>query len=179
VAMFDFSAIKNALKNVGDEHQKLLTKLEKLKRERDEVAASPIPKNELKEKIVGLLDSVSNNYPKQLLNDFRHQVVGEPMTHPEIRIGNILRNGTGNSVSANTLLYLLRDQIAEGIKRAVDEMPYPGPEGLPTAEREAKLADLDKQIEKAETELQKLTSQAQAAGVELKGFRVPAKGDRA
>lgn len=65
----------------------------------------------------------------------------------------------------SALFYLLRDQIKDGIRRAVSEME--GGPGMPMAERVAKLETLDKRIDRVNTDIASLGDKAKAAGIAL------------
>lgn len=68
-------------------------------------------------------------------------------------------------VDNSMLLYLLRDRVLTALRQAVDEdSRFDAPEVMPAPEREARIKQLDQEIEKLELERAKLTDQIREAG---------------
>jgi len=61
---------------------------------------------------------------------------------------------------------IFAEQMKSFLVKAVDGMDW-GPEGLPLAERDAKVAALDKQLAQVNVDMKELITEAQAAGITL------------
>lgn len=78
-------------------------------------------------------------------------------------------------MQAEALCYLLGDVLKNGIRRAVEAMPYPTAEGLPRAERGLQLKSLDEKIAKLEADLVAIHRSADATGVRARLDPLPGK----
>ena len=171
MAAFDFLGLKKSIADIGSQAASLRDQLEAAKREREEVAAAPVPRSELADVLCQWVDKIGDEYPANLVNAVRH-LRDDAEVDPMTRIGApalLTCSGAGSDqvIRPAVLCYLLNDAIKDGMRRAADEMPYPAPEGLPRAERLKKLEALDKKIAKLEGELLDLLREADAAGVSL------------
>lgn len=171
MAVFDFLGLKKSIADIGVQAHTLRADLEAAKRERDEIAAAPVPRSELADVLCQWVDKIGDEYPASLANAVRHlrdDAEADPMTR--ISAPALLTcSGAGSDqvIRPAVLCYLLNDAIKDGMRRAVEEMPYPAAEGLPRAERLKKLEALDKRIAKLEDDLLELHRQADAAGIKL------------
>ena len=172
MAAFDFLGLKKSIADIGVQAHTLRADLEAAKRERDEIAAAPVPRSELADVLCQWVDKLGEQYPAHLVNAARHlrdDAERDPMDRaipPALLTAN--PGGSDQVIRPAALCYLLNDAIKDGMRRAAADMPYPAAEGLPRAERQKKLEALDKRIAKLEGELMELHRQADAAGIHLR-----------
>lgn len=183
MGLFDFSSIKKSIASIGSEATKLRTELEKARREREELAAAPITREELTDALCDWIDRIGESYPRHLVSTVSHirdhaEINPQSLTVPPALL-TVHGGGSSPQVQPAALCFLLADVLKDGMRRAVEALPYPTAPGLPRAEKVEKLAALDKQIAKLEADLLELRNDAEAAGVSLRDLPpIPAKAKK-
>lgn len=173
--MFNFDSIKKAIQSIGSESARLQNQLEKLKQQREDVANAPMPRSELVSLLCAEVDVEAAKYPEALeghagrMRDNPGKNHRESIT--EMRLFHCWHGMTDKTrPNFAALAYLLGDQIKARLADAVNELEYPGPEGLPSAERQSELSSLDTQIEDLEKQLFRIREQTEAAGLVVNRF---------
>lgn len=153
--------------------------LAKLRKEREVTARLPVPKKEFLARLDAAVDSQREEYERVLFG------LLQPLTQPGrvtaainplgLEAGTQLVNGTlpafnvpeRGTVTGFALEGLLGDTIKQALHQTAERMPYPSEVGLPQAEREKRLAELDQEIATAERTVADLREQLREAGLRV------------
>ena len=165
----DLKAVTAGLADLDRQVRDLRRTLETARRQREELAAAPLPKADVLALMEGEVDRWIAQGPTLLEKTFA-AIASRPGKQAAEWHGHlpILPSGTdlGPLLSA-----LLGTELKAGLATAINAMPESPAAGLPWSERAGGLADLDSVIEGAEGEL--ATLRAQVTG---SGLRWPAAG---
>jgi hypothetical protein len=161
----DFSALSNAIAQLGNSIQDLMTQREALAQERDRIGALPLSRTDLISAVDSWIDSIKPIYLKHLQEVIapRSRRADRPL--PEARNGDWGILGDAFKVGPFPILALLGPQIKASLAGMIREMHLDDAEALPSGERQELLATLDAQIEQLDAELADLHQQAAAAGL--------------
>lgn len=180
--MLDFLKIKSEVEKVGGALREARSKVEQLKRQRENLACAPATKADICRLMLAQVSEAAAEYPALLREAIQHTTTcGKPSmanaqggtTHVGIFTA---RPHVSNAPSAidvqNSLCFILQSFtdkagnsfLEAAIRRAVDAMPWP--EGAqPVEGREAALEKLDREIAQLEHDAAELRKSAAAAGV--------------
>lgn len=161
----DFSALAQAVKQLGDAIQDKMAKREALAQERDRVAGLPMSRADLISSIGSWVDSVKPIYLKHLKETLapRSRRADRPL--PESRHGDFGLLGDQLKAFPLPIFALMGPQIKDALAGMVRELDLPDDEALPAAERTELLATLDGQIEALDSEIAALHRQAESVGL--------------
>lgn len=170
----DFSFLKNAVTGLAGQVKDLKTSIEKLKRQREDIANAPANLNDIKAGLAAALEERRAAYLQALrlqLDFFTRKP--DSVTDPEI-FKRLLLVAAPEHLGItpafknleNGIAGLFQPELLASLNAAVDSMDWPQA-GLPAAQRVKKLAELDKSIESAEKQIQELKSSASAAGITI------------
>ena len=143
MALFDFLGLKRGVQNIVAQIDSMRQRLEKLRREREDVAGAPSAREDAIATWNKLIDDAGAAYPKNLASvaNIFHSNGGKlnNMLKHEVSWGMLLGTHSNGNVSAivPALAFLLRDDIKAGIARALNEMPWPA--NAMTLEKRAKV----------------------------------------
>lgn len=157
-------SLKGALQGLKDLQggvQAIRRDLEVARREREDVQCALTCRADVKAILARWIDSCHDRYEERLqaslttmLRKPRHFDDLESQTSRSLLGVLSVQPNAGNLADARSLdvalMALMGSQLKPAVLAMVDSMEWPGPEGLPLAERERKLAELDKRIAKLE-----------------------------
>lgn len=179
MGLFDFSLVKKSVSDVLAQEANLRRDIEAAKREREEIAEAPMQREELAEALAAWVDRMGQEYPKHLMYAARaitmHADRDPLATSLPPALLTCHGGGSGTAVTPSALCFLFSDVMKDGLRRAVDAIPFEVEPGLPREERLKRLAALDKKIAKLEEDLLQLHRDADAAGITLKTPPLPGK----
>lgn len=152
-----------------------------LQEERRVTESLPIPRDEMIERVDALLEAHKSEYEEKLF------ALLQPLTRPEDPRGYVINPlgidshtavyGCGIApghavgvakVTNYSLIGLLGDNIIrDALHASLERMPYPAEVGLPRAERQARLDQIDSEIRETHERLKMLRAEIKAAGIEL------------
>ncbi len=181
--------LRSVLVSASSDYAAARRAIEQLKREREEIACAPAHRDDLQAALMELVDYKAANFwailderlgllarcgleriSKTLGSDV---MVGSQEaryfgSYVQLRnSGSLHTLGDRDAVSTGCLLALLGDEAVKTALRArIAALTIPN-EGLPAAERQRKLADLDEQIELAEADLEHMRKTIESSGLRL------------
>ncbi len=161
----DFSALAQAVKQLGDAIQDKMAKREGLAQRRDAIAGLPMHRDDLIAAVDAWIDSVRPIYLKHLkeILEPRSRRADRPL--PESRGGDFGLLGDAFKVGPFPIFALLGPQIKTALADMVRELPLDDGDALPAEERRELLANLDGQIEALDAEIAALHQQAESVGL--------------
>lgn len=164
-AKTDFSALAQAVKQLGDAIQDKMAKREALAQERDRVAGLPMHRDDLIAAIDAWIDSVRPLYAKHLREVLapRSRHADRPL--PESRHGDFGLLGDSHKVGPFPIFALLAEQLKPALAGMIRELDLDDGEALPAEERRELLVSLDAQIEALDSEIAALHQQAESVGL--------------
>lgn len=169
-----FSGIKRAAQDARTKLAELSEQEQQLRRQRDALIAQPAAKADVKRLVSSWVDSAGSDYKQALqiaLNDFIRRPAQIP-ARAELKhlspLGAVkpFESDLGAGHVDQVMAAIFAEQMKSFLVKAVDGMDW-GPEGLPLAERDAKVAALDKQLAQVNVDMKELITEAQAAGITL------------
>jgi hypothetical protein len=155
------------------------TALTQLRKEREVTERLPVPKAEFLSRLDSAIDAQREEYERVLFG------LLQPLTQPGrvsaiinplgLEAGTQLVNGQVPSfnlpergtVTGFALQGLLGDTIKDALHQAAERMAYPTETGLPAAERQKRLSELDKEIAALEAKASDLREQLNQAGLRV------------
>lgn len=168
-----FGSLRNGLDAFRTEHAKARKKVEDLKRQREEIASAPPARADMYAMVDAWVDRTRESYRKGLVPFFR-SAIDRPASLPMIGDTDLLSLKAGPApsvrpaVSDGALILMLGpERIKECLHAEIDALI--STEGLPADKREAKLEELDKQIDDMEQEFDRLRREAADSGLYLEG----------
>jgi hypothetical protein len=184
----DWSHVFKSVREVGATIKQKRAELERLRREREEVAAAPTALVDLQRRLHALIDQRGAAFPKQLERalGFARKRPFEEASATKWDDTHLLPNGGASGARFSLagapageralgffeLESLLCAMAGPALKQAVNEAlerTLAGqPQGLPMRERVERLAELDQRIATLEQEIESFEQQAGAAGVTLR-----------
>lgn len=169
--MFDFLSIKKSVEAIRASHLKLDADLQAVKREIQAVREAPIHRSE----IVGLIDQwiarSAAGFDQAVASKIKARFVGRPSSSGPFNLGfmDLCAQDVDRPDAAAMDAVMCRvfgASIRNHVVSVVESMDFPG-EGLRTAERAAKLAELAEREKKIRQELIQIIKSAEDAGIEL------------
>ncbi len=161
----DFSALAQAVKQLGDSIQDKMARREALAQQRDAIAALPLARTDLIAAVDAWIDSVRPIYAKHLkeILEPRSRRADRPL--PASRGGDFGLLGDAFKVGPFPIFALLADPIKASLATMIRELDLDDSEALPAGERQELLAALDSQIEQLDAEIAALHQQAESVGL--------------
>lgn len=155
----------------------LRSRVKELERRREDLHTLPPPRQELVAHVHRMIDAAAGVYPERLaaaLRHYAHSPIDAPraVNHSE---------GTASQVHACTatehpqvmataktveraLCFILNAQLKEGVRRAIDEMPYTDVVGPRMSDRLKELAAIEKEITSVNAEIKELEAEIAKLG---------------
>ena len=164
-AKTDFSALAQAVRQLGDSIQSRMARREGLAQERDRIAGLPMHRDDLIAAVAAWVDSVRPHYLKHLKETLapRSRRADRPL--PESRHGDFGLIGDASRVNSFPVLALLADPIKASLTGMIKELDLDDGDALPAEERRELLVSLDAQIEALDSEIAALHQQAESVGL--------------
>lgn len=166
------------LKDLQGGVKALRDQLEAARREREDVQCAPTCRADVKAIFSRWIDSCGQRYQERLqaslgtmLRKPAHfQDLGSQTARNLMAVLSVQPN-SGNAADARSidvaLMALMGAQLKPALMKMIDEVDWPGPEGLPMDERVRKLAEIDARIAKLERDEAELLAIAAANRVIL------------
>lgn len=167
--MFDFSAVKSTAAKIKKQDDDYSNKILELQKKHQELQTLPIPQDDLVNWLCECVDEKGKEYG----NRFKHMIDGVLQgDKSRMRANGYLpvwapHAGATNYPLPEAICYLFRDQLRDGLKKAVDELDYPKVVGPTRAERVKQIAKVEKDIEKYTNLQTKLRADAKRVGLSL------------
>lgn len=169
--------LKKAFEDFTTELGRLRRKRESLLQQREDLISAPATRADIVALLHGWVDIEREQFLRTLAHRLQREIASPPldMLDAEVLRSHTYSNylgiasaaGNGGGVTARAademVAGLFSTTLKTFIKTAVDELPWPGEEGLPLVERRAKLAKLDDEIDaitQREAELLKTAAEA-------------------
>lgn len=165
MALFDFFSLSKKIADLGGEVGGRRTDLEKLRRERDLVAAAPLSKEDAVKALHRRIDTEGARYMKTFSASLRAMVLSGNPDRDTAILTATPPNTTPTPLSMEAgICAAFSDQLKAAASRAVEGMEWP--EGaLDHRDKTARLATLDARIGSIEGELTALVRSARDAGI--------------
>lgn len=178
MSIFDFKSIKKSLQGVAAHVREIRKEIEKLKREREDVACAPASREDVKKMTLAWMDLRAADYQDKLRVTMGEAIKRASSSQPGEGVGPQAMTLVGawhqiggvapGPVSVDGALCAFFGQtLADSVCKVIDQMKWPAAEGLPLAERAKKLASLDQKIDALVAEERDLVSSARSAGITL------------
>lgn len=178
MALFDFKSIKQSLQGVASHVRQVRKEIEKLKREREDVAGAPASREDVKKMARAWMDVRAAEYQDRLQVTMGEAIKQASSSRPEDGVGpqamtlvgawhQIGGVVPGPAAVDGALCAFFGPALADSVCKVIDQMKWPAPEGLPLPERTKKLANLDEKIAALVAEEMDLVSSARSAGITL------------
>lgn len=168
--MIAMKKIRESINTLSDQDRNYTAKIAELQEKRKELETLPIPKRDLVQYFCECIDELATEYPRRLQHLVNNQLERPQTAYRVLPLRKLLspHDGTdGTKVTAGALCYLLRDQLKDGIAKAVDDIEFPKAVGPIRSERGKQIAKLDKEISNYQAKQAELRSQASSAGIQL------------
>lgn len=172
--MFDFLKLKNEVASIAGKVKDVRAAAEKLKRQRENLAAAPATKDDIIRLILAQVDEAAARYPARLRDAIDYTTTcGQPshigINGKHLPVGIFTVREHRNipptiSDIQDSLCFFLRSQIKSAIEIAFEDMPWPDG-AQPVEGRAAALEKLDCEIAKLEAEETSLRQAASAVGI--------------
>ena len=161
----DFSALAQAVQQLGNEIQSRMAKREGLAQERDRIAGLPMARTDLIAAVDSWIDSVKPLYATHLREVLapRSRRADRPL--PEARHGDFGLLGDQSKVGPFPIFALLAGPLKTALATMIKELDFDDAEALPATERTELLASLDAQIEALDAAIADLHRQAESVGL--------------
>jgi len=143
--------------------EQIRAEIGELKRQREEVINTSLPKAEALERLVEFVDSEADSFGAEYR--FLNAAATPDAAPQDIGAFEIGRGDTGP-----LLCWLFGETIKERLSELVEQTKYN--EGIPAAEREAAAAEIDRRLLALETEEEEIITSAETAGMDI-----PRRGD--
>lgn len=164
----DLKAVTAGLSELDRQVRDLRHTLEAARRQREELAAAPLPRSD----VLALLESECDHWVSQgpvLLDKVFAAIASRPGKQASDWQGHLPLLPSAAPELAHVLPALLGAQLKAGLATAINARAEDPAAGLPWSERAASLAALDLEIETAEADLAALRAQVQASGLRWPG----------
>lgn len=173
--------LNDALNSLGRAKQgvaELGATLKAKEKEREDLVSLARPKAELIELIDERIDESAAAYPERLARalahdahhpmDKRHALNHDEGAWSDVKVCTATEHPqvapTPKTIE-RALCFLLRDQLKAGVRKAIDEMPYPTRVGPPMTERSKRLAQLDADIASLKAQIKEINDRMREVGV--------------
>ena len=176
MGLFDLSPIRKAVRDVAARVRELRGELEKLRRERDTIETAPAARADVKAVLQRQVQAGGERYAELLRGHIEPLIRNTKLlSDPQRAAGTFSmvgatarRDATPTPQSTDLVFYAVAGElVSAALGRVVDAMEWPGDEGLPMAQRAAKLAELDRRIADLTGQEQQLVADANDAGLTL------------
>lgn len=164
--MFNLADLRQSVLSIAAKIRDMRSRIEKLKREREDVANAPASKADVKAMIAEWVHARGAAY-QPALRKFMEPYIRSAANKAPMGLLNsaVGRDAVPNVGGMDTVLCGIFGQaVLDALFREIDAMEWPA-EGLPMEKRAAKVAALDKQISELMQQEQQLTTDARAAGI--------------
>ncbi|QNT69277.1 hypothetical protein [Defluviicoccus vanus] len=155
------AAAANAVKSAAAEIDGIRAEITALKAQRAEVEAAPLPDHEVSAGIDSLLDTLARSAPYHGPDAVMDAVAkgGTPMIE--------LHGATTLGTVTALLVPLLRTHLRDALMAHLRQYYEAHPPGLPAAERQQRIAEIDQQLLEMETQEVELVRFAANAGIAI------------
>lgn len=189
MALFDFAFLKRSISDLGAQLQAVRSGIEALLREREDIANAPAARSDVKQLFQEQFDRWQEDYKTRLqqhLDPIKRNLtsfVGPDQADNAARYLSVsaLHPGLGQAPTTRSMdaaiCALLGTLMKPAFDAVIDSLPWEG-EGLPLAERTAKLREIDKRLDKLKRDEQELVQAAAAAGLTLTADAQATVGDK-
>ncbi len=167
------AGIRASVQTLRSEVDGLRNKLEKAKREREELAAAPVTQEDVINMLCAYVDRTADEYPRHLADSVARFVMNSKRTvegpnQPVPLLSAPAHVGIPPSTLSleKGIFFAFRTQVKDGIKAVIKAAEWPK-NARSLAEREAKLPAMDAEIAALCQELDALVSEAAAAGISI------------
>lgn len=162
--------MRGALSGVAQEGGALRAKLGTLERRLQDLQTMPLPRKEVADMVCAMIDESAGVYLERLSVSLTH-VFSNPLQNHVININHdegsrnalVVCQAIGNNPNLVTpktlersLCYLFNEQMKSGVRRAIEDMPYPDVVGPPMAERLREIEKCDRDIEIVKKQIEEL-----------------------
>ena len=154
------SKLAELLAQARSEQSRVEAKLQSLLQRREDLLSLPLPREDFIATIADWIDQTGREFPARLLQHRLSGFLEQPMRGLPARGFNPLTLDNNTVPDPAGLLYLLRDQVQEGVRRALESIDWPAEVGPPRAKRVVELARLDQEIADLQSQLDALKAAA-------------------
>jgi hypothetical protein len=167
MAIFDFLSLSKKISDLGAEIRGRRSDLEKLRRERDLIAAAPLSRADAVKAMHRRIDTEGDRYMKTFSASLRAMALGGNPDRGVVILTATPPNTMPTPLSMEAGICLaFADLLKISVSRAVEATPWP--EGaLDHHTKTERMAKLDSQIGSIENELAALVRSAREAGVSV------------
>lgn len=163
----DLLGLRKGAQDFAARMRAVRTKIEQLRREREDILTAPACRADVKEFFASWIEGARDRYACQLRN-YAKSITLSPQ---QLQSADVVKNyggvcalpiHGGNTPSAmdTAIAALLGPMLQKSLFEAVDSIEWPGPEGLPMADRAHRITALDREIERLLAEEKELASVA-------------------
>jgi uncharacterized protein (UPF0335 family) len=170
---FDFSSLRQGVASLGGQVRDLRARIERMKRERDDLIAAPAAKSDLKAAALQHLKAQESAYARVVAAQFatfirRPERLNDPaMVAKQLGLlGATEKPGVavaGPQSMDVVLAGLFGPMVCQAYLAAIDALDYE--EGPTNAARAVRIAELDGEIQGLQGQLDELTATARGAGI--------------
>lgn len=172
--MFDFMKLKNEVASIAGKVRDVRAQAEKLKREREDLAAAPATKEDIIRLMMAQVNEAAARYSARLRDAIDHTTTcgqpahigtnGKPCSVGIFTVREHQTNPPTVADVQDSLCFFLQGQIKSDLERALKDMSWPAG-AQPVEGRAAALEKLDRKIAELDAEETDLRQAAAAAGV--------------
>lgn len=168
-----FDAIAKAVRGAAEQLRALRDEIENLRRKRDEIEGAPAARADVKAEFGRYVKETGAAYVNALaghaakVSTQMHKLAGEPNSARDANFFAIEGRLQSNRPLDGLLCALAPELVLTMFARAVDEAPWPGPEGLRRTTRAVEVAKLDKRIAELLAQERELAAEARKVGIVL------------
>lgn len=176
---FSLPALKEAISSAGDHLKAMKRSIERFKAEKHELESAPLSRDDLSNVIHAYIDREAEKFEKEVfeclgmftshpLDKYRNQIEETPNA-VRLKIINALPAGRFDDEHfflQSALFWVMRDLVKERMGELIKKK-WPEKNSKPMKERIARIAELDKEINKLEAEEAEIRNTAAREGVRL------------
>lgn len=164
--MFDFNPLKKMLSDASGQIRARQVELEKLQRQREDVAAAPASREDAIKALHGRIDAEADKHLRIVAGALLPLIVkGDPSRIDSPILAAVKSGSAPSPLSLEAGLCLaMGEQMKAAASRIIDGMEWPLG-AIDHADKEKKVSELDRKISEIESELSELVHSARAAGV--------------
>lgn len=168
--MFDFSPLKKLLSDAGEQMRTRQVQLEKLKREREDIAAAPTSREDVIRALHDRIDKAADTHMDIFASAMRPLILKGDTARLDAPLPIVATAKSGSaptpaSIEAGLCL-VMGDQMKAAATRIIEAMEWPSG-ALDDAVKQKKILELDSKISGMEAELTALVNSARAHGVSI------------
>lgn len=176
MGLFDLTAVRSAARTLSEQVRNLRAEIEQLRRQRDEIETAPAARADVKAALRRSVETGAERYSEQLQAHLGALIQKPAMLGDQRRFDaafSLVGAGARGDGTPTVKVYdgmlsaMVGTLICESLTAAVDAMPWPGPEGLPLAQRVAELDRLDRRIVELLAQEVALIAEARSVGLQL------------